>query len=213
MHILEREVLYMSIFFINDILDLNRRNRVINVEDAVIEEIFQDNNVSYVTISYGVLGDFNTINMELVRLVVDRNTIIRDRRGRRMRVRDLRVGNVVDASFSTAMTRSIPPQSRAFVITVIREYVNPIQPGFPNIVEDRIMEVDRNNNFLITGNPFDMMSQMRFVVDNSTEIFDRRGNRIRLRDLRPGQMVRVEHADFMTMSIPPQTTAFRIWVI
>ena len=73
----------MSIFFINDILDLNRRNRVINVEDAVIEEIFQDNNVSYVTISYGVLGDFNTINMELVRLVVDRNTIIRDRRGRR----------------------------------------------------------------------------------------------------------------------------------
>ena len=203
----------MSIFFINDILDLNRRNRVINVEDAVIEEIFQDNNVSYVTISYGVLGDFNTINMELVRLVVDRNTIIRDRRGRRMRVRDLRVGNVVDASFSTAMTRSIPPQSRAFVITVIREYVNPIQPGFPNIVEDRIMEVDRNNNFLITGNPFDMMSQMRFVVDNSTEIFDRRGNRIRLRDLRPGQMVRVEHADFMTMSIPPQTTAFRIWVI
>ena len=203
----------MSIFFINDILDLNRRNRAINVEDAVIEEIFQDNNVSYVTISYGVLGDFNTINMELVRLVVDRNTIIRDRRGRRMRVRDLRVGNVVDASFSTAMTRSIPPQSRAFVITVIREYVNPIQPGFPNIVEDRIMEVDRNNNFLITGNPFDMMSQMRFVVDNSTEIFDRRGNRIRLRDLRPGQMVRVEHADFMTMSIPPQTTAFRIWVI
>ena len=203
----------MSIFFINDILDLNRRNRVINVEDAVIEEIFQDNNVSYVTISYGVIGDFNTINMELVRLVVDRNTIIRDRRGRRMRVRDLRVGNVVDASFSTAMTRSIPPQSRAFAITVIREYVNPIQPGFPNIVEDRIMEVDRNNNFLITGNPFDMMSQMRFVVDNSTEIFDRRGNRIRLRDLRPGQMVRVEHADFMTMSIPPQTTAFRIWVI
>ena len=203
----------MSIFFINDILDLNRRNRAINVEDAVIEEIFQDNNVSYVTISYGVLGDFNTINMELVRLVVDRNTIIRDRRGRRMRVRDLRVGNVVDASFSTAMTRSIPPQSRAFAITLIREYVNPIQPGFPNIVEDRIMEVDRNNNFLITGNPFDMMSQMRFVVDNSTEIFDRRGNRIRLRDLRPGQMVRVEHADFMTMSIPPQTTAFRIWVI
>lgn len=213
MHILEREVLYMSIFFINDILDLNRRNRAINVEDAVIEEIFQDNNVSYVTISYGVIGDFNTINMELVRLVVDRNTIIRDRRGRRMGVRDLRVGNVVDASFSTAMTRSIPPQSRAFAITLIREYVNPIQPGFPNIVEDRIMEVDRNNNFLITGNPFDMMSQMRFVVDNSTEIFDRRGNRIRLRDLRPGQMVRVEHADFMTMSIPPQTTAFRIWVI
>ncbi len=75
------------------------------------------------------------------------------------------------------------------------------------------MEIDRNNNFLITGNPDDMMSQMRFVVNDMTEIYDRRGNRIRLRDLRPGQMVRVEHADFMTASIPPQTTAFSIWVI
>lgn len=195
-----------------NVSELIRRNMAIRVEDAVIEEIFHENRTSFITISYGVLGDFNTINMELVRLVVDRNTIIRNRRGRRINIRDLNVGNVVDASFSTAMTRSIPPQSRAFMITVVRENVNPL-PVFPNIVEDRIMEVDRNYNFLITGNQNDIMSQMRFVVDNSTDIFDRRGNRIRLRNLRPGQMVRVEHADFMTMSIPPQTTAFRIWVI
>lgn len=204
----------MSDFYANNELEaMHRRNNLaINVEDAVIEEIFHDNRSSFVTISYGVLGDFSVINMELVTLVVDRNTIIRNRRGRRINVRDLRVGNVVDASFSAAMTRSIPPQSRAFIITVVREYVNPL-PVFPNIVEDRIMEIDRNNNFLITGNPNDMMSQMRFVVDDMTDIFDRRGNRIRLRDLRPGQMVRIEHADFMTMSIPPQTTAFIIEVI
>ncbi|HKM01959.1 MAG: hypothetical protein GX818_06970 [Tissierellia bacterium] len=199
----------MDDFNVNELI---RRNMAIRVEDAVIEEIFHENRTSFVTISYGVLGDFNTINMELVRLVVDGNTIIRNRRGRRISIRDLNVGNVVDASFSTAMTRSIPPQSRAFMIRVVRENVNPL-PVFPNIVEDRIMEVDRNYNFLITGNQNDIMSQMRFVVDNSTDIFDRRGNRIRLRNLRPGQMVRVEHADFMTMSIPPQTTAFRIWVI
>jgi len=30
-----------------------------------------------------------------------------------------------------------------------------------------------------------MMSQMRFVVNNMTEIYDRRGNMISLRDLRP----------------------------
>ena len=187
-------------------------NRAINVNDAIIEEINHNNRSSYVTISYGVLGDFNIINMELVVLIVDRNTIIRNRRGRRINVRDLRVGNVVDASFSAAMTRSMPPQSRAFSITVVRENVNPL-PNFPNIVEDRVIEVDTDFNFLLTGNPNDMMSQTRFVVDNSTEIYDRRGNRIRLRNLRPGQMVRVEHADFMTMSIPPQTTAFKIWVL
>lgn len=198
---------------------MRRRSNIINANDAIIEDIFHDNRVSYVTISYGVLSDFDIIFMELVTLVVDRNTIIRNRRGRRISPMDLRIGNVVDASFSAAMTRSIPPQSTAFSITVVREQVNPfpipgpVDPGFPNIVEDRIIEIDTRNNFLITGNPNDIMSQMRFVVDNTTEIYDRRGNRIRLRDLRPGQMVRVEHADFMTMSIPPQTTAFGIWVL
>lgn len=191
---------------------ISPNNAIINVNDAVIEEIFYDNRTSFVTISYGVPGNFNMIHIELVTLVVDRNTIIRNRRGRRISVRDLRVGNVVDASFSAIMTRSIPPQSRAFMITVVREEVNAL-PNFPNIVEDRIMEIDTRNNFLLTGNPNDMMSQMRFVVNNMTNIFDRRGNRISFRDLRPGQMIRVEHADFMTASIPPQTTAFNIWVL
>lgn len=204
----------MDDFYINEKMEaMGRNNLVINAEDAVIEEIFHDNRTSFVTISYGVLGNFNMIHMELVTLVVDRNTIITNRRGRRISVMDLRPGNVVDASFSAAMTRSIPPQSRAFRITLVRENVNPINPNFPNIVEDRIIEVDRNNNFILTGNPNDIMSQMRFVVSDMTNIFDRRGNRINLRDLRPGQMIRVEHADFMTMSIPPQTTAFNIWVL
>lgn len=206
----------MDDFYINNEVESMRmmNNMVINAEDAVIEEIFHENRSSFVTISYGVLGDFNMIHMNLATLVVDRNTIIRNRRGRRINVRDLRVGNVVDASFSAAMTRSIPPQSRAFMITVVRENVNPFpEPNFPNVVEDRIIEVDTRNNLLLTGNPYDMMSQMRFAVSDMTDIFDRRGNRIMLRDLRPGQMIRVEHADFMTMSIPPQTTAFRIWVL
>jgi hypothetical protein len=205
----------MDDFYMNDEIEvLNRRNNnVVFADDAVIEEIFHDNRTSYVTISYGVLGDFNMTHINLVTLLVDRNTIIRNRRGQRISVRDLSVGNVVDAEFSAAMTRSIPPQSRAYRITVVRENVNPYpNPNFnPNIVEDRIMEVDTRNNFFYTGNPNDIMSQMRFVVNNMTEIYDRRGNRISLRDLRPGQMVRVEHADFMTMSIPPQTTAFRVW--
>ncbi len=186
-------------------------NAVINVNDAVIEEIFHDNRTSFVTISYRV-RDFNIILTELVTLVVDRNTIIRNRQGRRISVRDLTVGNVVDASFSAVMTRSIPPQSRAFMITVVREEINPL-PNFPNVVEDRIMEIDTRNNFLVTGNPNDIMSQMRFVVNNMTNIFNRRGDRISFRDLRPGQMIRVEHADFMTASIPPQTTALNIWVL
>lgn len=202
--------------YIDDNVEVMNRtnNMVINAKDAVIEEIFHDNRSSFVTISYGVLGDFDLIYMTLVTLVVDRDTIIRNRRGQRISVRDLAVGNVVDASFSAAMTRSIPPQSKAYMITLVRENVNLVpNPNVPNIVEDRIAEIDTNNNFVYTGNPADIMSQIRFVVNDRTDIFDRRGNRIRFRDLRPGWRIRVEHADFMTMSIPPQTNAIRIWVL
>lgn len=206
----------MDDYYIND--DLSEmygiNERVINVQDAVVEEIFHDNRVSYVTISYGVLDDFDMIYMTQVRLVVDETTFIRNSQGRSITARDLMVGNVVDASFSAAMTRSIPPQSRAFMLTVVREHVNPFPDShFPNVVEDKIVEIDRNNNFVYTGDPNDIMSQIRFVVSNMTDIFDRRGNRIGLRDLRTGQMIRVQHADFMTLSIPPQTTAYRIWVL
>ena len=188
--------------------------QAINVENAVIEEITQDNMLTYITISYGILDGFNTINMTLVKLVVSEKTLIRNKQGNYISPRELRVGSVINASFSARMTRSIPPQSTAFLITVVRDRAKSHPgPDFSNIVQDRIMEIDRNNNFILTGNPRDMMSQIRFVVNNRTEIFNRRGNRLGLKDLRPGQMIRVDHADFMTMSIPPQTVAYRILVL
>jgi hypothetical protein len=184
-----------------------RGRNVITAENAFIEEISIDNRTGYVTISYGVLGDFNVINMEIVRLVVSRDTIIRDQFGNPMSIRELREGMRVDAVFSAAMTRSIPPQARAYRITVINDNM---QSSF---TEGAVLEVDLANGFLYTGNPFDIMSQTRFVVTDSTTIRDRRGRRIRLRNLRPGNFVRVEHANFMTASIPPQTTAFDIQVL
>ncbi len=183
-----------------------RGRNTITAENAFIEDINIDNRTAYVTISYGVLGDFNTINMEIVTLIVGRDTVIMDQLGQSMSIRDLREGMRVDAVFSAVMTRSIPPQSRAYRITVISD----MQSSFN---EGRVLEVDPANRFLYTGIPFDIMSQTRFVVTDATTIRDRRGRIIRLRDLSPGDFVRVEHANFMTMSIPPQTTAFDIQVI
>jgi hypothetical protein len=185
----------------------SRNQAVISVQDAIIEEISIDNRSSHVTISYGVMGDFSMIHIELITLIVNQSTIIRDQFGQNLSVRDLRVGMTVDAEFSSVMTRSYPPQSNAFRITVV--YDN----NFSIIREDRVMDIDTRNNLLYTGSARDVSSQMRFVITDSTIILDRRGNRIRLRDLRPGQNVRVEHATFQTPSIPPQTTAFRVWVI
>jgi len=184
-----------------------RGRNLMTAENAIIENINIADRTVYVTISYGVLGDFNVINMELVRLVIDRDTVILDQFGRPMSSRELREGMRVDVIFSAAMTRSIPPQARAYSIIVIDDGM---QSSF---TEDTVIEVDLANRFLYTGIPFDIMSQMRFVVTDSTTIRDRRVRRIRLRDLRPGDFVRIEHANFMTMSIPPQTTAYDIQVL
>lgn len=191
----------------NDVFSLRRRVNVIFANNAIIEEISRDNRTSYVTISYEAMDANCMTNMSVVRLVVNRNTVIRDQFGQPMSVNDLREGMLVNAEFSSAMTRSIPPQANAYRITVLNQ-----NEAFV-ITEDTVIGVDPRNNFLLTGDPYNMYDQMRFVVNESTVIRDRRGNRIRLTDLRPGQVVRVEHANFQTASIPPQTTAFSIQVI
>ena len=183
------------------------RNNIIRAENAFIEEILITNRTGLVKISYGVLGEFDITRMELVTLVVNSNTIIRDQFGQNLDLRDLRKGMTIDAEFSSSMTRSIPPQSIAFRITVINKRSD------TNTTVGRVLAIDSNNGFLYTGNAHDINSQMRFVISNSTRITNRSGNRISLRNIRPGQTVRVEHANFQTMSIPPQTTAFRIQII
>lgn len=179
----------------------------IRTRDSIIEEIRIDRNTGFVTISYGVMGDFNMIHMELVTLIVSRDTIIQDRSGRNMHLSDLQEGMKVDAEFSSAMTFSTPPQSRAYRIVVVN------RNAIPNITVGTVLSVDPRNSFLYTGNANHSLSQMRFVITNSTSILDRNGRRIQLRDIRKGQRVRVEHATFQTPSIPPQTTAFVVQII
>lgn len=180
---------------------------VITAENAFIENINWDRRDAYVTISYGVMDRNRTMNMQVVTLVVGRDTLVRNSADRPISFRNLREGMIVNAVFSANMTRSIPPQSRAFSITVVRE------DNKSAFTEGRIFQVDTQYEFFMTGDPFDINTQMRFNVSDSTVIRDRRGRRIRLRDLRFGDFVRVEHATFQTMSIPPQTTAFEVQVL
>ena len=181
---------------------------VIRVFSAVIEEITRERNTTFVTISYtDCVGCARPADRDRVRLVVGRDTDITDERGRRIRAGELERGMTVDAAFSSAMTRSIPPQSQAFFIRVT---------GRANTTETttgRIVEVNaRGNSILVLPNQ-QLSSAIRFNMSPDTVILDLLGRRIRLSSLRPGFRVRVEHAAFMTASIPPQTTAFTIQII
>lgn len=184
-----------------------RPNRnVIRVFSAVIREISRERNTTFVTISYndcigcdGMTGP--------VRLVVGQDTTIRDERGRNIRAGELERGMIVDADFSSAITRSIPPQAQAFSIRVVR------RGSQTQTATGRIIEVNTRNNFILVLRNQDPSSVVRFNISPDTVILDYFGRRTSLSSLRPGFRVRVEHAQFMTASIPPQTTAFNVRII
>lgn len=186
---------------------VGRDNNVIRVSDALIEEIFSDRNAGYVTISYGNMGEFNMVHIVVVQLLVGQDTVIQNQFGQKMLLRDLKAGMRVDAEFSNVMTASEPPKARAFKIVALDKRKS------SNVKVDRVMMVDADNGFFVTGNANNINSQIRFNVTPATIIMDQRGNRICLCSLRNGQMVKVEYASFMTFSIPPQTTAHRVQII
>lgn len=179
---------------------------VIRVFSAVIREISRDRNTTFVTIAYndciGCPGSSGT-----VRLVVNQETTIRDERGRNIRAGELERGMTVDANFSSAMARSIPPQAQAFFIRVLR------RNNRTETTTGRIIEVNTRNNFILVMRNQNPASVVRFNITPNTAILDFFGRRTSLSSLNAGFRVRVEHATFMTASIPPQTTAFTIQMI
>ena len=197
----------MNIYGTDNRGTISDKGNIMRVDNALVEEVVANGRSSYILISYGVEGQNDMLFIELLRLNIGRNTIIINQFGEPLSIRDIREGMWIDAEFSSAMTRSIPPQSTAFRIIV------QLDDDSVSITNDRVAIVDVNNGFLYTGNPNDMNDQMKFIITNATLILDRNGNPIRLASIRPGQMVRIEHANFQTLSIPPQTTAFQVQIL
>ncbi|WP_312354851.1 hypothetical protein [Aminipila sp.] len=188
---------------------ISPQGNIMRVENALVEEVStQDGITGYLLISHAVPQPNCMTSIEILRLNISTNSVILNALGSSMCLYAIRKGMRVDALFSPIMTRSIPPQSNAFLVIARREFQCPL-----SVTVNRIAMIDVNNNFLYTGNPNNVDSQIRFVIPNSTIISDQNGNPIDLDSLQQGQMVRVTHANFQTASIPPQTTAFHVQLI
>lgn len=179
---------------------------VINITNAIIEDITSERNTTFVTVTY-TDRQSNRRNEQTVRLVVGPRTIILNANGSPARTNALRKGMTINAAISSAMTRSIPPQSTAYLIKIVGMQ----RPD--NITIGNILDVDRNNRSFTTMSDRDFSTVIRFNVPENAMIFDRIGRPMNFSRLAPGMRVRVRHAEFMTASIPPQTTAFEIRVL
>ena len=180
-------------------------NQVTNITNGRIENVNTAGGATYVTVSYS--DCINCIrNTQTVVLVVGSAARVFNADGTQIPASFLRPGMIVNASFSSAMTRSNPPQATAYTIRVVS----------PNFAESTttgiIINIDRRNRSFSTvsnGNP---ISLIQFNVPNNARIFDRFGRPVDFNALRQGQRVTVRHATFMTASIPPQTTAFEVQI-
>lgn len=181
-------------------------NTMLHFSRGIIEEISSDRNNLLVTVSYTRCANCNRRDQR-IRLVVGNNTAIFDESGNRIPARDLRTGMVINATFSAAMTRSIPPQATAYMIRIVS------RPASENVTTGRIVNVDRQNRSFTTINDGNLSSLIRFHVPEDAVIRNILGRPMDFSNLVPGLRVRVRHAAFMTASIPPQTTAFEIQVI
>ena len=168
---------------------------VIRVFSALVEEVSRDRGTTFVTISYRNC-DGCAAPSDTVRLVVSRDTDIFNEQGQRIRAGELERGMTVDASFSSAMTRSIPPQAQAFFIRITARAPR------TEITTGRIAQVNPRGHFLLVMRNQNPASAIQFHINQDTAILDVFGRRTNLSALRPGFRVRVEHAPFMTASIP-----------
>lgn len=186
---------------------ISQIGNMMRAENALVEEVsISSQNTGSILISYAVTTQNSLQIVEKLQLNIGRNTILTNANIRPIRLSDIQKGMRIDAAFSPVMTRSIPPQSSAFAIVVRQQ----MAVSESSVTMGQVAYVDIRNNSLYTGNPRDISSQIRYLITDTTIIQDHRGNRLRLYALRPGDRVRITHANFHTASIPPQTTAFRV---
>lgn len=197
----------------NEMIDnFIQQGNIMQINNALVEDVFCSNNSSgFIVVSYSPTGRNNMNSTQNIQLNINDNTVIMNSLGQHVCPCCIQEDMIINAIISSRMTRSIPPQSNALLI-IIQRRSRPQLPQTSTSI-DRIAFVDTENNFLYTGNPNNINTQTRYVITDTTVIVNRLGNRIPLRALRPGQTVRIIHANFQTASIPPQTTAFRIEVL
>lgn len=176
------------------------------ISNATIEEISRDRNNTLVTAVYRDRRN-NKGEEQKIRMVVGPATVVVKMDGTRGNVSDLMVGSVVNAIVSNAATRSIPPQSEAFFVEVVREGVE------NSTTLGRIVDIDRMGRNFTTISDGDFTSIIRFNVPAGTPVTNCLGREMDFNGLIPGMRVEVRHGNFMTASIPPQTTALEVKVL
>lgn len=125
----------------------------------------------------------------------------------------LKEGDTVIATYSKAMTRSIPPQSSAIEIKK-EETSNDVETQSNDLalvnLSTTIKEISDEDKSILVGDSDDINSQISLNINDETIIMNTDGIPLNFSELKSGDKINVVHSPAMTFSIPPQTYAYAI---
>lgn len=160
---------------------------------GTVTEIITD---EFKSVTIDVEGEEYTLN-------VDDATVIINADGMPLALSEIKTGDVITGVHDMAMTMSIPPQSYAFVLTVVSE--EKAAPAYVEVskkeeTEDGIKLYDKADNYIIT------------IVDETVVEPYKTRNIVTADDITEGSRV-LAFFDMMTLSIPAQAVANKVIIL
>ena len=162
---------------------------VVSIRDAIIEDCVYERRHIIITISYYVMQNRRP-SKHNISLIVSPSTVIKHQNGNFVHVRQLKAGMKLHALVSSTMTQSVPPQTKAYVITLLEQD----KPSL-SICTGRILFCDWGKHEVIVGVLQRKSRQVKFSLDRRSVIMSRDGKRMNQQQLKQGMIVRIEYTE------------------
>lgn len=137
----------------------------------------------------------------------------------KINLEELKEGDIVNAIYEKAMTRSIPPQTNAIEVSKQQlSFDSATASEMPidlSVVEMSgiVSEItDGEYKSVLVEDSSQKNSQVSLNVDDKTVIIKADGTPIEFKDLKAGDKINITHSLAMTFSLPPQTYSYAIVV-
>lgn len=117
------------------------------------------------------------------------------------------VGMMVNATYSKAMTRSIPPQTNAKSLELLYEL------GEEEAVVQSVSPTDNGIRIYVTNTPEEHGSGIVLGIDEDTSILSPNGEKLELSDIKEGSKIKAYYGPQVALSLPPQSSAHLVFVL